>query len=199
MKKKLFLAIIAVLVVCLMCGVLFVACNDDPPSPGNDDPIGPGTDDPIGPGTDDPGDEEDELTKSGVFIDLVKNFDAVEQDTTGEKEFTFGLQIKDRADQTSIFSIALENVGGKDYLYGAVGTTVFTKFNGFDLGETFMTILNWLGPIDLSEVFGIQAGLDVESLTNPLVAGLVSDLLIGDFAVSESGDAYMVEFNLAKL
>ena len=194
MKRKLFLAIIAVLVVCLMCGVLFVACNDDPPSPGTDDPIGPA--DPDNP---DPGDEEDELTKSGVFIDLVKNFDAVEQDTTGEKEFTFGLQIKDRADQTSVFSIALEDVGGKDYLYGAVGTTVFTKFNGFDLGETFMTILNWLGPIDLSEVVGIQAGLDVESLTNPLVAGMVSDMLIGDFAVSESGDAYMVEFNIAKL
>ena len=194
MKRKLFLAIIAVLVVCLMCGVLFVACNDDPPSPGTDDPIGP-----VDPDNPDPGDEDDELTKSGVFIDLVKNFDAVEQDTTGEKEFTFGLQIKDRADQTSVFSIALENVGGKDYLYGAVGTTVFTKFKGFDLGETFMTILNWLGPIDLSQVVGIQAGLDVESLTNPLVAGIVSDMLIGDFAVSESGDAYMVEFNIAKL
>ena len=194
MKRKLFLAIIAVLVVCLMCGVLFVACNDDPPSPGTDDPIGP-----VDPDNPDPSDEDDELTKSDVFIDLVNDFDAVEQDTTGEKEFTFGLQIKDRADQTSVFGIALENVGGKDYLYGAVGTTVFTKFNGFDLGETFMTILNWLGPIDLSEVFGIQAGLDVRSLTNPLVAGIASDMLIGDFAVSESGDAYMVEFNIAKL
>ena len=194
MKRKLFLAIIAVLVVCLMCGMLFVACNDDPPSPGTDDPIGP-----VDPDNPDPGDEEDELTKSDVFIDLVNDFDAVGQDTTGEKEFTFGLQIKDRADQTSVFSIALEDVGGKDYLYGAVGTTVFTKFNGFDLGETFMTILNWLGPIDLSQVVGIQAGLDVESLTNPLVAGIVSDMLIGDFAVSESGDAYMVEFNIAKL
>ena len=194
MKRKLFLAIIAVLVVCLMCGMLFVACNDDPPSPGTDDPIGP-----VDPDNPDPGDEDDELTKSDVFIDLVNDFDAVEQDTTGEKEFTFGLQIKDRADQTSVFSIALENVGGKDYLYGAVGTTVFTKFNGFDLGETFMTILNWLGPIDLSEVVGIQAGLDVESLTNPLVAGMVSDMLIGDFAVSESGDAYMVELNISKV
>ena len=194
MKRKLFLAIIAVLVVCLMCGMLFVACNDDPPSPGTDDPIGP-----VDPDNPDPGDEDDELTKSDVFIDLVNDFDAVEQDTTGEKEFTFGLQIKDRADQTSVFSIALENVGGKDYLYGAVGTTVFTKFNGFDLGETFMTILNWLGPIDLSEVFDIQAGLDVKSLTNPFVAGIASDMLIGDFAVSESGDAYMVELNIAKV
>ena len=194
MKRKLFLAIIAVLVVCLMCGVLFVACNDDPPSPGTDDPIGP-----VDPDNPDPGDEDDELTKSDVFIDLVNDFDAVEQDTTGEKEFTFGLQIKDRADQTSIFSIALENVGGKDYLYGAVGTTVFTKFNGFDLGETFMTILNWLGPIDLTEVVGIQAGLDVKSLTNPLVAGIASDMLIGDYTVSESGDAYMVELSISKV
>ena len=197
MKKKLFLAIIAVLVVCLMCGVLFVACNDDPPA--DDGGSGGVTPPLVDPDNPDPGDEEDELTKSGVFIDLVKNFDAVEQDATGEKEFTFGLQIKDRADQTSIFSIALENVGGKDYLYGAVGTTVFTKFNGFDLGETFMTILNWLGPIDLSEVFNIQAGLDVKSLTNPFVAGIASDMLIGDFAVSESGDAYMVELNIAKV
>ena len=197
MKKKLFLAIIAVLVVCLMCGVLFVACNDDPPA--DDGGNGGVTPPPVDPDNPDPGDEEDELTKSGVFIDLVKNFDAVEQDATGEKEFTFGLQIKDRADQTSVFSIALENVGGKDYLYGAVGTTVFTKFNGFDLGETFMTILNWLGPIDLSEVVGIQAGLDVKSLTNPLVAGIASDMLIGDFAVSESGDAYMVELSISKV
>ena len=197
MKKKLFLAIIAVLVVCLMCGVLFVACNDDPPA--DDGGSGGVTPPPVDPDNPDPGDEEDELTKSGVFIDLVKNFDAVEQDTTGEKEFTFGLQIKDRADQTSIFSIALENVGGKDYLYGAVGTTVFTKFNGFDLGETFMTILNWLGPIDLSEVVGIQAGLDVRSLTNPLVAGIASDMLIGDYTVSESGDAYMVELSISKV
>ncbi len=197
MKKKLFLAIIAVLVVCLMCGVLFVACNDDPPA--DDGGSGGVTPPPVDPDNPDPGDEEDELTKSGVFIDLVKNFDAVEQDATGEKEFTFGLQIKDRADQTSIFSIALENVGGKDYLYGAVGTTVFTKFNGFDLGETFMTILNWLGPIDLTEVVGIQAGLDVKSLTNPLVAGIASDMLIGDYTVSESGDAYMVELSISKV
>lgn len=197
MKKKLFLAIIAVLVVCLMCGVLFVACNDDPPA--DDGGSGGVTPPPVDPDNPDPGDEEDELTKSGVFIDLVKNFDAVEQDATGEKEFTFGLQIKDRADQTSVFSIALENVGGKDYLYGAVGTTVFTKFNGFDLGETFMTILNWLGPIDLTEVVGIQAGLDVKSLTNPLVAGIASDMLIGDYTVSESGDAYMVELSISKV
>ena len=197
MKKKLFLAIIAVLVVCLMCGVLFVACNDDPPA--DDGGTGGVTPPPVDPDNPDPGDEEDELTKSDVFIDLVNDFDAVEQDATGEKEFTFGLQIKDRADQTSVFGIALENVGGKDYLYGAVGTTVFTKFNGFDLGETFMTILNWLGPIDLSQVVGIQAGLDVESLTNPLVAGIVSDMLIGDFAVSESGDAYMVELSISKV
>ena len=197
MKKKLFLAIIAVLVVCLMCGVLFVACNDDPPA--DDGGTGGVTPPPVDPDNPDPGDEEDELTKSDVFIDLVNDFDAVEQDATGEKEFTFGLQIKDRADQTSVFGIALENVGGKDYLYGAVGTTVFTKFNGFDLGETFMTILNWLGPIDLSEVVGIQAGLDVKSLTNPLVAGIASDMLIGDFAVSESGDAYMVELSISKV
>ena len=197
MKRKLFLAIIAVLVVCLMCGVLFVACNDDPPA--DDGGNGGVTPPPVDPDNPDPGDEEDELTKSDVFIDLVNDFDAVEQDATGEKEFTFGLQIKDRADQTSVFGIALENVGGKDYLYGAVGTTVFTKFNGFDLGETFMTILNWLGPIDLSQVVGIQAGLDVESLTNPLVAGIVSDMLIGDFAVSESGDAYMVELSISKV
>ena len=197
MKRKLFLAIIAVLVVCLMCGVLFVACNDDPPA--DDGGNGGVTPPPVDPDNPDPGDEEDELTKSDVFIDLVNDFDAVEQDATGEKEFTFGLQIKDRADQTSVFGIALENVGGKDYLYGAVGTTVFTKFNGFDLGETFMTILNWLGPIDLSEVVGIQAGLDVKSLTNPLVAGIASDMLIGDFAVSESGDAYMVELSISKV
>ena len=28
MKKKIFLAVIAIFVICLTCGMLFVACND---------------------------------------------------------------------------------------------------------------------------------------------------------------------------
>ena len=38
MKKKIFLAVIAVLVLCLTCGMLLVACNDDKPGPDDGTP-----------------------------------------------------------------------------------------------------------------------------------------------------------------
>ena len=38
MKKKIFLAVIAVLVLCLTCGMLLVACNDDKPDPDDGTP-----------------------------------------------------------------------------------------------------------------------------------------------------------------
>ena len=203
MKKKLFLAIIAVLVVCLMCGVLFVACNDDPPAddggnggvtppPVDPDNPDPGTD-PVGPGTDDP--------KGDAYDALIDAFDAVAQDES--KEFTFALQITEKNDDGTsgkeIFGIAMEQLGTgadrADYLYAAVNGGDYVKFNGFDLGHLVMTLVDdWFGL--LGEKIAGMVPVTAEGFKGGLVKTVLVGQLLGDYAVSESGDAFMFELTL---
>ena len=203
MKRKLFLAIIAVLVVCLMCGVLFVACNDDPPAddggnggvtppPVDPDNPDPGTD-PVGPGTDDP--------KGDAYDALIDAFDAVAQDES--KEFTFALQITEKNDDGTsgkeIFGIAMEQLGAgadrADYLYAAVNGEGYIKFNGFDLGHLVMTLVDdWFGLLG-ERIAGIVP-ITAEGFKGGVVKPVMVGQLLGDYAVSESGDAFMFELNL---
>ena len=206
MKKKLFLAIIAVLVVCLMCGVLFVACNDDPPAddggnggvtppPVDPDNPDPGTD-PVGPGTDDP--------KGDAYDALIDAFDAVAQDES--KEFTFALQITEKNDDGTsgkeIFGIAMEQLGTgadrADYLYAAVNGEDYVKFNGFDLGHLVMTLVDdWFGL--LGEKIAGMVPVTAEGFKGGLVKTVLVGQLLGDYAVSESGDAFMFELTLGSI
>ena len=214
MKKKIFLIVIAVLVVCLMCGMLFVACNEkeENTDPGIDPPVGPvDPDDPVGPDDPDepvvPDDEDYDpdvssiKSASNAFVAIVEELHNVELNQ--EKSFNFGLQIMRKSGEADeqIFALTTEKVDGKDYLYGAVGTTVFTKFNGLDIGEVVYTVLQWLGPIQISDFIDmpIKAGLDYASMKNSIVAGILTNMAISDWDISDSGNAIMMELGIEKL
>ena len=192
MKRKLFLAIIAVLVVCLMCGMLFVACNDDPPA--DDGGNGGVTPPPV-----DPTDPTD--PKGDAYDALIDAFDAVAQDES--KEFTFALQITEKNDDGSsgkeIFGIAMEQLGTgadrADYLYAAVKGEGYVKFNGFDLGHLVMTLVDdWFGL--LGERIAGMVPITAEGFKGGVVKPVMVGQLLGDYAVSESGDAFMFELTL---
>ena len=125
MKKKIFLAVIAIFVICLTCGMLFVACNEKEEQ-----------------------EEEiiiDETTKQeDVFKDVVYALQDVRDDTTGNKEFNFALDIVDLENDASVFTLATETIGGEDFFYGAIGSEM-RKIKGFDLGGVIEEVLGWIG------------------------------------------------------
>lgn len=178
MKKKVFLAIIAVLVICLTCGMLLVACNKD-----KDNGKDPGKDPGKNPGTVVP-----PVTAIDIMQDIINDFDKVAKDTSGDKEFNFGLEILD--DEKPVFAIATETIGGNDYLYGAVGNNM-KKFNGLDLGGVVETVLSWLG----TDIMGV-VNLDADKFLDGMV-GLVLPGILGSYEVAENGEAYRMEVALS--
>ena len=188
MKRKLFLAVIAVLVLCLTCGMLLVACNDDKPNPDDGTP-------PVVP-------PEDELSAADALAAIVRNLDEVATDTTNNKEFNFGLEIVDKGNGGNvIFGLATEKYDGKDYLYGAINGP-YKKFNGFDLGATVQTILGWFGEkieIPIGKLLGGTDQtliLDAENVIN-LSSTLAGMVLTKN--VKAQNDGYMIELDLAKV
>lgn len=177
MKKKVFLAIIAVLVICLTCGMLLVACNKDEDN-GKDPGKKPGGDGTVVP----------PVTAIDIMQDIIDDFDEVAKDTSGDKEFNFGLEILDG--EKPVFAIATETIGGNDYLYGAVGNNM-KKFNGLDLGGVVETVLSWLG----TDIMGV-VDLDADKFLSGMV-GLVLPGLLGSYEVAENGEAYRMEVALS--
>lgn len=177
MKKKVFLAIIAVLVICLTCGMLLVACNKDEDN-GKDPGKKPGGDGTVVP----------PVTAIDIMQDIIDDFDEVAKDTDGDKEFNFGLEILDG--EKPVFAIATETIGGNDYLYGAVGNNM-KKFNGLDLGGVVETVLSWLG----TDIMGV-VNLDADKFLDGMV-GLVLPGILGSYEVAENGEAYRMEVALS--
>ncbi len=178
MKRKMFLIVISVLVLCLTCGMLFVACNDK--NEGNDNP----------------GDDHNTNTGSAfdTFKDVVFELEDVKLDTTGAKEFNFGLDVTAADDASkSLFSLAFETLGGEEYIYGSVNGGAMTKFNGFDLGGTVETVLSWFG--DSISIMGIPVELNANGFLGG-VGGELLSALIGDAKVSSDGSAYAIVLNL---
>ena len=178
MKRKMFLIVISVLVLCLTCGMLFVACNDK--NEGNDNP------------------DDDHNTTTGsafdTFKDVVFELEDVKLDTTGAKEFNFGLDVTAADDASkSLFSLAFETLGGEEYIYGSVNGGAMTKFNGFDLGGTVETVLSWFG--DSISIKGIPVELNANGFLGG-VGGELLSALIGDAKVSSDGSAYAIVLNL---
>ena len=178
MKRKMFLIVISVLVLCLTCGMLFVACNDK--NEGNDNP------------------DDDHSTTTGsafdTFKDVVFELEDVKLDTTGAKEFNFGLDVTAADDASkSLFSLAFETLGGEEYIYGSVNGGAMTKFNGFDLGGTVETVLGWFG--DSISIMGIPVELNANGFLGG-VGGELLSALIGDAKVSSDGSAYAIVLNL---
>ena len=179
MKKKVFLAIIAVLVICLTCGMLLVACNN------KDDNGGGGGKDP---GKNPGGGVVPPVTAIDIMQDIIDDFDEVAKDTSGDKEFNFGLEILDG--EKPVFAIATETIGGNDYLYGAVGNNM-KKFNGLDLGGVVETVLSWLG----TDIMGV-VNLDADKFLDGMV-GLILPGILGTYEVAENGEAYRMEVALS--
>ena len=183
MKRKMFLIVISVLVLCLTCGMLFVACNDK--NEGNDD------------GGKNPGEIDIPDTAADILTEVVQNFGEVKADTTGAKEFNLGLDITD-ADNKPVFSLVFETIDGDDFIYGSVGDGAMTKFNGFDLGGTVETVLSWFGS-GLS-ISGTQIPFDADAfIASGLIEAVVEFNAIGNFAKSSDGNSYSLQLNLSAI
>ena len=182
MKRKLFLALIAVLVICLTCGMLLVACNnkDDNGGGGGKDPgKNPGGGTVVPP-----------VTAKDIITDAAEKFDAVAKDTTGEKEFNLGIELVAVNENDAVkFALVTETIGGKDYIYGSVNGGDMMAFNGFDLGGTIETVLSWFG----GSIMGIE--LTPDGFMSGIV-GLALPGLVSSYQVSENGDAYQFVINL---
>ena len=174
MKKKIFLAVIAIFVICLTCGMLFVACNDKEEK--EDETI-----------------IDDETTKQeDVFKDVVYALQDVRDDTTGNKEFNFALDIVDLNNDASVFTLATETIGGEDFFYGAIGSEM-RKIKGFDLGGVIEEVLGWIG--DRISVSIVTIDFDADGFLSGMIGGIVPSLL-GDVAVSDNGEAYYLNLNI---
>lgn len=183
MKRKMFLIVISVLVLCLTCGMLFVACNDK--NEGNDD------------GGKNPGEIDIPDTAADILTEVVKNFGEVKADTTGAKEFNLGLDITD-ADNKPVFSLVFETIDGDDFIYASVGDGAMTKFNGLDLGGTVETVLSWFGS-GLS-ISGTQIPFDAEQfVASGLIETITGFNVIGNFAKSSDGNSYSLQLNLSTI
>ena len=180
MKRKLFLALIAVLVICLTCGMLLVACNNKDDNGGG----GGGGNNPGG------GTVVPPVTAKDIITDAAEKFDAVAKDTTGDKEFNLGIELVAVNENDAVkFALVTETIGGKDYIYGSVNGGDMMAFNGFDLGGTIETVLSWFG----GSIMGIE--LTPDGFMSGIV-GLALSGLVSSYQVSENGDAYQFVINL---
>ena len=176
MKKKIFLAVIAIFVICLTCGMLFVACNDK-----EDDDNGGKK----------PGDITIESTAGDVFAAVVNEFGAVADGTS--KEYNVALEIV--AGDTPVFTLAFEQYQDKDYIYAAVGNE-FVKINGFDVGGVVVEVLNWLVGRD-----GTIAGMVPVNAAgfNESVGSLLAEMNILSSSSEADDDAYRVGLNMSSI
>lgn len=175
MKKKIFLAVIAIFVICLTCGMLFVACNEKEDDNGGKKP----------------GDITIETTAGDVFAAVVNEFGAVADGTS--KEYNVAFEIV--AGDTPVFTLAFEQNEGKDYIYAAVGNE-FVKINGFDVGGVVVEVLNWLVGRD-----GTIAGMVPVNAAgfNESVGSLLAEMNILSSSSEADDDAYRVGLNMSSI
>ena len=176
MKKKIFLAVIAIFVICLTCGMLFVACNEK-----EDDDNGGKK----------PGDITIETTAGDVLAAVVNELDAVAEGTS--KEYNVALEIV--AGDVPVFTLAFEQYEGKDYIYAAVGNE-FVKINGFDVGGVVVEVLNWLVGRD-GKIAGMVP-LDAAGF-NTSVGALLAEMNILSSSSEADDDAYRVGLNMSSI
>ena len=175
MKKKIFLAVIAIFVICLTCGMLFVACNDKEDDNGGKKP----------------GDITIESTAGDVLAAVVNELDAVANGTS--KEYNVALEIV--AGDVPVFTLAFEQYNDKDYIYAAVGNE-FVKINGFDVGGVVVEVLNWLVGRD-GKIAGMVP-LDAAGF-NTSVGALLAEMNILSSSSEADDDAYRVGLNMSSI
>lgn len=198
MKKKAFLFVIAVLVLCLTCGMLLVACDkDDDNNNNNNNNNGP--------------------TSSLVSAESGEVMTAVitgldEANKADDGEFAFSLEIvqsdMDAANYGTLFGLAYEKIGDDYFIYAAAGNGNYIKINGAPIGQ----ILDDLFTIIAANVdaFSMQNGYPAISVGGTSISfepnGLIGSLLplLGDsflFSGAEmSADgAYVLHLDIAKI
>ena len=175
MKKKIFLAVIAIFVICLTCGMLFVACNEKEDDNGGKKP----------------GDITIESTAGDVLAAVVNELDAVAEGTS--KEYNVALEIV--AGDVPVFTLAFEQYEDKDYIYAAVGNE-FVKINGFDVGGVVVEVLNWLVGRD-GKIAGMVP-LDAAGF-NTSVGALLAEMNILSSSSEADDDAYRVGLNMSSI
>lgn len=198
MKKKAFLFVIAVLVLCLTCGMLLVACDkDDDNNNNNNNNNGP--------------------TSSLVSAESGEVMTAVitgldEANKADDGEFAFSLEIvqsdMNAANYGTLFGLAYEKIGDDYFIYAAAGNGNYIKINGAPIGQ----ILDDLFTILAANVdaFSMQNGYPAISVGGTSISfepnGLIGSLLplLGEsflFSGAEmSADgAYVLHLDIAKI
>lgn len=152
MKRKLFLTVIMVLVLCLTCGMLLVACDKDDPV---DPTPPPATDKPI------------TVTSADVWPEVQAYLQA-------NNEYALALEIKAKDENGNptgnpIFGLAFEKIGDEYVMYGNVGSNSYIKLKGFDIIGLIDKIDSLVGTFDIGDLL---KGQSVKSLLE-MVGGMI--------------------------
>ena len=198
MKKKAFLFVIAVLVLCLTCGMLLVACDkDDDNNNNNNNNNGPTSS--LVP------------AESGeVMTAVITGLD--EANKADDGEFAFSLEIvqsdMDAANYGTLFGLAYEKIGDDYFIYAAAGNGNYIKINGAPIGQILDDLFTLLAAN--VDAFSMQNGYPAISFGDTSISfepnGLICSLLptLGEsflFSGAEmSADgAYVLHLDIAKI
>lgn len=172
MKRKLFLTVIMVLVLCLTCGMLLVACDKDDPV---DPTPPPATDEPI------------TVTSADVWPEVQAYLQA-------NNEYALALEIKAKDENGNptgnpIFGLAFEKIGDEYVMYGNVGSNSYIKLKGFDIIGLIDKIDSLVGTFDIGDLL---KGQSVKSLLE-----MVGAMIWAEDALLYNNNVYDFTFDIS--
>lgn len=172
MKRKLFLTVIMVLVLCLTCGMLLVACDKDDPV---DPTPPPATDEPI------------TVTSADVWPE-------VQAYLQENNEYALALEIKAKDENGNptgnpIFGLAFEKIGDEYVMYGNVGSNSYIKLKGFDIIGLIDKIDSLVGTFDIGDLL---KGQSVKSLLE-----MVGAMIWAEDALLYNNNVYDFTFDIS--
>lgn len=202
MKKKAFLFVIAVLVLCLTCGMLLVACDKDDDNNNNNN---------------NNNNTEDVFVEAGVddvFSTVVTKLDAANKADDGE--FAFALEVEqtdsEGANSGTLFGLAYEKIGDDYFIYAAAGNDNYVKINAAPLGQIINDVLTLVTAnvdgITMKDgypaftIFGYEISLSPDVIGSlPTLLSTVLGFDLFDYAEeSINGDgAYILHINIADI
>lgn len=172
MKRKLFLTVIMVLVLCLTCGMLLVACDKDDPV----DPTPP-------PSTDEP-----------ITVPSADVWPEVQAYLQANNEYALALEIKAKDENGNptgnpIFGLAFEKIGDEYVMYGNVGSNSYIKLKGFDIIGLIDKIDSLVGTFDIGDLL---KGQSVKSLLE-----MVGAMIWAEDALLYNNNVYDFTFDIS--
>lgn len=172
MKRKLFLTVIMVLVLCLTCGMLLVACDKDDPV----EPTPP-------PSTDEP-----------ITVPSADVWPEVQAYLQANNEYALALEIKAKDENGNptgnpIFGLAFEKIGDEYVMYGNVGSNSYIKLKGFDIIGLIDKIDSLVGTFDIGDLL---KGQSVKSLLE-----MVGAMIWAEDALLYNNNVYDFTFDIS--